>query len=324
MPISFKCPNCQGANTQGDDWAGMRAPCQRCGSYLSVPSQSTLDSAQVAEGLPSPTSVRPPPVPTSPGTWTKDLSRPRDSFDDDFDDDDLRRPHALAPAWNVVRIGLGLMFWGSIAASALSVLFAGLVMLAFQLDRAAGRVAPEALVIVAYLLIGLMLLVGLLVFIGQCLCIAVPPESKARGLAISSAAGIVVLVVLSAGFLVLRMVLFRGGVFADEFTTRILPLVGMILFLMAGTTTHVLFILFLKTVARYFSNAELVQSTNNYLLFYFVTMGLVVMVQCLGAGARDPGLAMAFFCFALVLLGLFVALAVWYLVLLARTRASIH
>ena len=90
-----------------------------------------------------------------------------------------------------------------------------------------------------------------------------------------------------------------------------------------GIAAHVLHILFLKGVARYFRNETLAQSTSGYLTLYFVVGGLYLVTVCMSIGIRDPSAGIFVLCLGVVLLGLVIALVVWYLILLARTRASI-
>jgi hypothetical protein len=356
MPLTFTCPDCKGLNTFEDSWAGMRAPCQRCGSYLAVPAQSTYIAAQpsgdvpppkaathkIAEG-PPPQRAVPPPLPESSGTDLPGRSaRQKDDYWGARDDDDddrrgpygisLGRPYGVAPGWNTVRIGLGMMFWGTIAIIVLAVCAAAFMFLilglAFGGRGGFGGRNADALGALGIVLVGFLLVTALIVFVGQCMCIAVPPESRARGLAIGSVVGIVATILLYLVFLffmfatVRNVNQFGGGGFGFG-GPEILILMFALVIAVVGVSSHVMFILFLKAVARYFRNESLAQSTSGYLTLFFVAVGLSVVLQCLGAMARDPQMGMVMLFAGLIVLGLQIALVVWYLVLLARTRAAI-
>jgi hypothetical protein len=151
--ITFQCYACRQALKAGDDKAGRKVKCYKCGSLLTVPVASTVPSG------PPPTATRvPPPVPlpasppqtpvpplaaelVEPGPLSARAAKPpepeladyaddRDDFDDrprprrrrrhvdedDYDDewDDRPRPKgSQALRWQKVRLGLLLVFIGA-------------------------------------------------------------------------------------------------------------------------------------------------------------------------------------------------------------------
>jgi hypothetical protein len=94
--------------------------------------------------------------------------------------------------WKLVRLGLALVFWGSVAILAVSGLFAAFWMCTLFFGK------PDA-DLMRTLAIGsgcIALAGGLVAVVGQCLCVGVPAVSRARGLIISSVVGTVVTALL--------------------------------------------------------------------------------------------------------------------------------
>lgn len=353
MPISFQCALCKGVNTFEDAWANMRAACQRCGNYLTVPAQSSVIPEQFAEGLPPPSpAVRPaapPPMPEEPtergaaarssrDKWGGDLPRERDydegrrrgdyGRDDDRDYDiGWQRSGTLAGGWNVVRIALTLMFWSTIAVIAIAVLMVlfMLLMAAAEGGRMGRGPRMDALGPIL-VLFGLGALVCyLVIFVGLCMCIAAPPESRARGLAVSSVVCIVAAIL--AYFLGIFLLFFMargGGRFGGpDFAEIVLPIVVIVAAAGTAIAGQVLHVLYLKAVARYFRNESVAQSTTGLLTLYFVFLGLYLVMIFMTTAVRNPDAGFMVLCLGLILLGIGIAVIVWYLIVLARTRASI-
>src|SRR5262249_24559790 len=141
-----------------------------------------------------------------------DHGRRRRERDDDRDyDDDIsfRGGRALAPSWNVVRVALSMIFWSMIGIVAIA-----LMMVVFVLLMAAaegGRIGPprcEAFGPILMILGRAAFVGSLSVFAGLCMCIAAPPESRARGLAASSVVCVVVSVL--AYFLGIFLLVFMA------------------------------------------------------------------------------------------------------------------
>ena len=362
MAITFPCPDCKSMNTFEEAWAGLRAPCTSCGSYLTVPGQSS-GPVQIASGMPPQQPARasapPPPLPAaSSPAWITDLPkakdyetgdyarRDRDRDDDDrWSEDDRERMPYRAPAagWTTVRIGLGLMFWGTIAFVILYVLLIALMILMLGVAFGGmggggggfqrGPRSMDAFGVVALMFGGGLFLASLVVFIGKCMCCTVPTESGTRGLIVWSTVCTVLWVVLTILMIFFLFVLTRGGFGGGPFGPRFggppdmseifLPLLFGVTILIIWVANHVLFIQFLKGTARYFRNESAAQSTTGYLTLFFVSMVLYVVFNFAQFLVRDQQVMMMVGCFALVILGLGIACLVWYLILIARTRGSI-
>lgn len=351
MAISFVCPACRAVVTYEDHWAGARTPCKRCGADITVPAQSTASPEQIAAGeppgLPPYPGISAPRFPDAqegvrPGApeqardWEgrrRDLEGAPPEFERDYE---ALRVYPLAPGWNIVKIGLSLMYWGVV-----SIFIAILVYVAFALV-AAGILAggmgqangpPLALLgVLAMVIIGAMAIAGIVYIIGQCLCCAVPPESGARGLAIGSVACLLLLIVLGVGFFCMSFTLVRrqvqpgpGMAFAPDAAAPLwLFFLAMLVLIGLYATGHTLFVLFVRRTASYFDNGPLVQSTVGYLVLYYVLMGLNLFLTLIQAVLRDPGVAPLFGCLGLIMLIVGLILLVWYLRLIAGTRDTIN
>ncbi|MCI0377664.1 MAG: hypothetical protein L0215_08665 [Gemmataceae bacterium] len=338
MAIHFQCPHCQTPDSCAEEMAGKEMPCRWCGAMVTVPPADVSQHVTEASA--------PPPAPP----WLSERAQERrradeyGEYEDEPEADYRLADRAAAPGWGAVRIALGMMFWSLIAMAIGGVAFFALSAATVGLagpQGGRGIAGREAEGIAIVMLTGVcgILIAFLICFIGQCMCCAAPAESRARGLAIGSLICTVLVVLVYAG-LVLWVITAvgaaaRGGMMAGfpnlpDFLER-----GLLLFVVLAfallVAAHILFILFLRTVALYFGNDALARSTMSFLVLYLVLVVLYVVVNAVQfmmaarGGFLDPGrqsvsLMTALGCAAVLLL---IAVLVWFLVLLARTREMI-
>jgi hypothetical protein len=189
-------------------------------------------------------------------------------------------PRLLAPGWHTVVRGLGLL-----PATTL-VLFITVVL--GRLTILAAPADTDVMKIVLLIVIPIAVLSSLGILIGTALCCLVPPETKLRGLAIASSAALFLclLSLLLASFLHLA----QGGTsFATDFP-RLAPLVRFVMWaafivgLLLLIGTGVLYLLFLRGIARNFDNKRLAKHLLWYMAFYVLspTIGLIVLLLFMG------------------------------------------
>lgn len=339
--FTFDCQKCGLPIMAAEDMAGKRGRCPHCSTTFSIPDPQT---AIAPRSLP----VSVPNVPdvnrTGPG-WRelevddeprqRPMTRSRSAYDDDdHDDDDFPydrgsgRELRMAPGWSTVASGLSLMRTAMIIyiVVALVMVLFGLLSFAARGDFGRNRQAEMLLGIVA-LLGGVTLLVVVILFIvGQCMCCAAPTESRTKGLAVGSAICLfsgVGLAFIGLMFLAVAADRRGGGPGVGVMAAGLLVLAGV-----CGITCHILLVLFLRAVGRYFRNEQLASSAGTYLIlngifvaFYLLTLFLAVLASNRNQEAAALGvlivlLAIGLFVFALILF-------LFFLDLLARTRTTI-
>lgn len=336
MSIHFQCPHCQTPDSCADELAGKEMPCRWCGGMVPVP---PADISQHVTEASSP----PPPWISSKAGERRRVDE-YGEYDDEPEENYRLADRAVAPGWGVVRIGLGMMFWSIIAIAIGFVVFVGISAATAGMGGLQGggdirgrEMEGLAMVMVAG---GCGILIAFLIcFVGQCMCCAAPAESRARGLAISSIICTVLAILVYFGVILWVLAAVgaaaRGGMmggfpnFPVLFERGLLFFVVLIIALIVSA--HILFILYLRTVALYFGNDSLARGAMSLLVLYLVFMVLYVFVNVLQfmmvarEGFLDPGRQSASLVTVLgcaTLLLLFTVL-VWFLVLLARTREMI-
>lgn len=337
MAISITCSHCQATLTFADSQAGQRVACLHCGAFLSVPGGHFLAGEPTKpESLPTPPEL--PPLQYSVREIPAHYDEPRDYEQDDYGTDDYEEQQrrrfagvALGPTgnlsgWNLTRIGLGMMYWGMVAAF-IAVLAYLVVVVFLLLSLQGGGVGlmdgPGLMGIFVIVLAGAIFASFVVACVGQGMCCTAPPESRARGLIVGSIiclfltiAGIAGLMVLS--FAMVHELAMRQG----AMNTTVTMLMGVLFVAGVGIASHVLFISFLRTVCRYFHNEALVHSAGNYLVLYFVMIVAQVGISCLQGATRGAAATVAG-CASLLLFILSLVLLIWYLRLIATTRDTI-
>ena len=343
MAITFSCPSCKASITLPDDQAGRRTTCLNCGTFLTVPAGSSQSPEMFTAGeplpLPPPSLPFPGLPPDSPGYTERVTERVPDyegrsyeayEREPDEEQEDYRPLDigyvANPAAWSLVRVGLGMMYWGMSAVFGAMLIYIILsVFLVFTM-RGAGGVQGEAIIgILAIVLVGSILASFAVSCVGQCMCCTAPPESEARGKAIGSAVCLLLTVIGGVGLVFLYLGLTQGvlggrRMAADATITVIMALLFVAIVMVIG---HALFIGFLRSVARYFRNEGLVQSAGSYLSMYFILIGVQVLLGCMQATVRDQAARTFFGCIGFVLLILGIVVLVWYLRLIASTRDTV-
>jgi hypothetical protein len=231
--------------------------------------------------------------------------------------------------WSLVAIVLGVL--GFVVLAALTGMAIGI-----QPRGGVGRAQAADVMMMLPMLLGLVLLLTLLIyFIGQCMCCAVPAESQARSFAVGSLISTVLVGLTYAG-LIAWLVAVSGQAFGGR-PAAFLPfgqgmglglLLMLLLILGLVLVAHILFITFLKTVARFLGNDSLARSANAYLILYVVlvawqVLANVIQVVVVGMKPRAPEPSFVMAGIACITLVLALAVFIWYLVLLSRTRDTI-
>lgn len=225
------------------------------------------------------------------------------------------RRAGLPSRWNVVRIGLGLMYWGVLAA-----LLAVIYLIAHTLTGA--RSEPfEGLFgsIFQVLLYG----GGVTALVGLCLCAGAPSESRGRALAI---AAITCLAVLLAGMYVASMAapaevggLLRGHGFGEDGLMSVLPLSAL------AVAWYALFAWFLRAIAGYYRHGTLADSARTFVIIggcWFLTG--IVLSGLAAAGVANPVFTPVVFLIKTANLILAIIQPVWFLRLLYQTHECIN
>ncbi len=166
-------------------------------------------------------------------------------------------------------------------------------------------------------------------FVGMCLCIAAPPESRARGLAIGSVSALVLGVILY-GVCILLLMIARNRF--NQGPALMLVLMFGLLSVASALTGVVLFVQFMKAVAFFFRrnfagfsrNKPFAQSANGFLILSFVSGGLYLVLLGFAFAVRDPQAGMAVGCFGLIIAVVGIILVLWFLRLLATAPGCIE
>lgn len=170
-------------------------------------------------------------------------------------------------------------------------------------------------------------LVAMVLFVvGQCMCCAAPEESGTKGLVIGSTICLFVSLGLSlAGF-------FFSAVASEQRGARegfaVIAAGFLLLAGILGIANHILFVLFLRSSARYFRNQQLAASAGTYqvlfvifVVFYLLALGLaIVMSADVRAG---PAAGVFLVIIGIGLLVFFLVLFLYFLDLLNRAATTI-
>jgi hypothetical protein len=332
MAISFVCPDCKTNLTFPDQQGGERVSCFRCGVFLTIPHQTQAGPNQIVPGAPPQTKIADTPLRGLDDSSTEERSPYEEpGYDRGAWLAGRFRPEDIAlvgAGWNLVRIGLAMMYWSLVALLLAGVAYFFLALLI--LGTLGGRgMGPGAAVlgIVVIATLGVIFVAFIVMAVGQCMCCTAPPESGAKGLAVGSAiclflsvAGGVGLFCLWLGLASRVMDMGPGaiGMGMDQWTVLVLAAVVF----MAGVifVGHVLFVLFLRAIGRYFQHWYLAQGAGAYLTAYCVYFGVNLFIGCigtaLGGGALLGCLSVLMFILALILL-------IWYVRLLAAARETL-
>jgi hypothetical protein len=208
------------------------------------------------------------------------------------------------PAWEKVRNGLGIIYYGITVMVITGVVLAIAFMAVGGVAAARGNANEFPAGAALLMLLGGLVVIGcgIAVIVGQVKCTAAPESSGARGFAIGA-------VCLLIGGTTIHIV-------SNAARAPIAALAGNLLTFIGS----VLFILFMRTVARYFGNNELSASAGRYLAFVVILIG--------GAMVLGFTAALTGFSAPVVLLGMGLAICelialVWFLKLIKSLQATI-
>jgi hypothetical protein len=299
VAITLRCPECQQVVQFSDHLAGLHGRCPLCSATVTVrEAGGDPHRERVAEAPPLPTAAVMDPRAAAPAP--RDFGPPPRYEEEeprygryDGRDDYGRLTEESAPAWGTTRTALTLIKSGMLVVffALLGVFVVAMCMGA--MFRGMGRPGrgEEGVVLLAgglWLATTAALVVGgLLWFIGTCMCCSVPTESGAKGLAIGSMLCLIlyVLLILFAVFMLLALGFNRGPGFGGgpEPGAVVLFMGLWIVAILLGITSHILFVLFLRSVARFFGNESVAGSCIGYLVLSLVWLfGLVGFVFFMG------------------------------------------
>jgi hypothetical protein len=284
MPINCICPKCRKPLTIDDKYAGQPMKCPMCTAMFQSPSLAAVTAEQANpfssppgagySGPAPPWASAPPKDPSAPA-WPTLVNPAVSTAAGEFGSVSPGAPKLLAPGWHTVLRGMGLL------PAATLVLFITIVL--GRLTILVAPAEPEVLKIVLLIAVPIAILSSMAIMVGTGLCCLVPADTKLRGLALAATAAmfLCLLSLLLAIFLHLAQ---SGATFAVEYP-RVAPLVRFMmwtafiagLLLMVGT--GVLFLLFLRGIARNFDNKRLAKHLLWYLAFYVLSpaFGLIVL-----------------------------------------------
>ncbi len=283
MPINCICPKCRKALTIDEKYAGQPMKCPMCAAMFQSPSLAAVTAEQANPFSAPPGAGYNGPAPPWAGA-AKDPSAPAwptlvnpavSTSAGEFGSVSPGAPKLLSPGWHTVLRGMGLL------PAATLVLFITIVL--GRLTILVAPAEPELLKIVLLIAVPIAILSSMAILIGTGLCCLVPADTKLRGLAIAATAALFLclLSLLMAIFLHLAQ---GGPTFAAEFP-RLAPLVRFVMWtafiagLLLLVGTGVLFVLFLRGIARNFDNKRLSKHLLWYLAFYVLSpaIGLIVL-----------------------------------------------
>jgi predicted Zn finger-like uncharacterized protein len=306
MAFTVSCPQCQLRLNIPDQLSGRKVRCSQCGTVFDV--------------APS-TPAGPPPLPPMAADVFQ-APPPRSLTDPNWDRlDDLER-EPLESGWNVARTGIHLI-WISLSGLIIMVVvgFCGGVLMGVA--RARDGLEPFQ-IILNLISLGLQLLF----LAGRWTCVAVPQQSRSKGLMIGAA-------ICTTLFYVLAIVAVMAVIGSGAMGRRGNPdvMIGAVrgaaaLYLLAlgsGLAGEILFLLGLRNIASYFGKRSLERSIGSYLTtMVFLTVGGVSFLVAVSVGMRgDPGALAVLSILALVGLLALLVLALWYLRILGATKDAI-
>jgi hypothetical protein len=334
MPITIICPICSQQATVGDHLAGGVTSCPSCANAVRIPEAGQIQLPPA----PPPVPREYPPERERRREWDRDAEpRRRPRYDEprernypperDYAYDEER----LHPSWRTVRNGLTLVRLSIVIVifAILGILVVALVI-AGMLQPGVGR--PNAAEAAGSILVLVGGFTGLaciaLMFVGEGMCCAAPAESRAGGLALGAIICHALVILVYLGLVILLVSIGRRIDLFREFS--ILVLGGALLVVGLSFAWQILFIVFLRAVARAFDNERLAQSVNAFLTYHCVVTGgsffLFVLIGVMESGpirANRGGLeGLAGLCAIVLFVGA-IADLVWFLSVLVRTRDNI-
>jgi predicted Zn finger-like uncharacterized protein len=315
MALRLACPSCRSEIAIDQGLAGREVACPRCGARFTAPS---------IRAAPPMASVRPTtfaPLDDPPQRPPALASLPHFDQRDEFDISSVRAD--VAARWKTTVVGLGMMFWATIAIVGTMLPLIVTAAIAGNLEKRGQPPGPEqaAVGVIALGLVCVLLLLAVLYYIGMCLCCGAPAESGAKGRAITAVvlSGIFVVVI----FFVIVFVILNAIGARQQGREPITPGMAVVIGLIFTGFLVAIFIyrmLFHRAVALHFGNRPLGRAALFYLFTYLAVTVLGVMLTIITAdppGNPAAGLTVLFNLLTNT------ALLVWFLVILRRTRTTI-
>jgi hypothetical protein len=284
MPINCICPKCRKPLSIDEKYAGQAMKCPMCAAMFQSPSLAAVAAQQGNpfaqapgadyQGPPPPWASAAPKDPKAP-EWPWLVQPSVGVAAAELQSVTPGAPRLLAPGWHMVLRGMNLMPI-SLLVVFITIVLTRLLILLFEPE-------PDTLKVVLLIAVPIAILGALATLVGTGLCCLVPPESKLRGLAIAAAGAffLALLGLLMATFLHLAQ---RGPSFATEFP-RLAPFLRFVMWmafiggLLLLVGSGVLFLLFLRGIARTFDNRRLARHLLWYLAFFVLSpaFGLIVL-----------------------------------------------
>lgn len=324
---------------------GRRGRCPHCSTIFSIPDPQT---AIAPNALPLRVPAAPDLSGAGPGWREIDVddgarggTSPRQARrGDDLDDDDFDAPYDrqsrglahLAPGWATVCSGMSLMRTGMIIMIIVSLVSVLFFVLAIASRNGLMRNRQAEFLVAIFAFVGALtgLVANILFTVGQCMCCAAPPESGAKGQAVGS----VICLFVGIGLGLIGLVFMIVGADRVGRGPGGGPIVmGIGLWLLTSVlfiVSHVLLVIFIRNVGRYFRNQQLASGTGTYLIMTGVFVGFFLLAMFLSVimntAGRQPDQAALGALLAILAVGLVIfalVLFLYFLDLLARTRATI-
>jgi len=308
MPITCICPQCQKTLAISEEFAGQAMRCPLCMALFQSPP---------LQGAPLPPITR---APNEMPSWIAEAggdgpAAPAPaSRKGEYDWGGVRNgSNRLGTGWHMVRRGLSLV------PTSLLVVFIVLVASRAFLVLAAPEPKIEEMVLL--IAIPLSIIGTIAAGLGMGMCVLVPKESKLRPLAVGAAACLLGCLLISLITFGIRVLLLKTQAKAELAPLAYLP--GAILAL-AGS---VLFLMFLRGVARHFENKRLAQAVlwcaiglgASPVAFLFVWLLLYMTSAALGGDGSGLSILTA------VVLYLFAAADLfWFLRVLRDVRRTVE
>jgi hypothetical protein len=266
MPLTFRCPECRNLVSVDEQLAGLHGRCPACAAAIQFPVTSSAEVEGIQAG--------PAPLPPSSQNLENSFTA-KPTFTN------------LSDGWKTVRVGLAMIVGGLAALATLILvsLFVGLM------DHARPETSAKLGEVVFYLwLIGLGVAL-LTIFLGLCVCCATPTQAQAREFALLSLlcfvlAGICIVVYalsLKAWIDQAMNEAFRNVAVQRHpgpLQPRLWSLTTIALLLggVFGLASHILFVFYLRHLARFFAEESLFQNTGLYLRFLLILAALNIVI----------------------------------------------